>query len=107
MAGNGVTEELATQGIVCLLHRDEGLDFECYPLVCLVVEVNKVWGIMGRLFVYNFLDNMTGAWLFLLGCQVLLIILLDVGKLWDDKKMPAAALEMADETSADEVSEPF
>lgn len=55
---------------------------------------------MSGLLVYHFLYDMTGAWLFLLGCQVLLIVFLDVGKLGDDEEMPSAALEMTDEAGA-------
>lgn len=103
MPGNGMTEEFASQWIVGLLHSDIGLDFEGYPFVCLFVVVDEVWGVMCRLFDYYFLDYVTGAALFLLGCQVLLIVLLDVRKLWYDQEMPAAALEVAYEARADEV----
>lgn len=73
-----MTEEFATQGVVGLLHCNKGLDFEGYPFVCLVVVIDKVWGVMCRLLVYHFLDYVTGAALFLLRCQVLLVVLLDV-----------------------------
>lgn len=102
MPGNGMTEEFAAKRIVGLLHGDEGLYFEGYPLVGLVVEVDEVWGVMCRLFVYHFLDYVTGAALFLLRCQVLLIVLLDVRELWDDQEVPAAALEVGDEARAGE-----
>ena len=100
---NVVEEAAQTEWIVGLLHCNEGLDFEGYPFVRLVVMVYEVWRVMCRIFDYHFLDYVTGAALTLLGCQVLLIVLLDMGELWDDLEMPAATLEMAYEARAYEV----